>query len=123
MKKFLIIILSLFTLSACNDFTRADYKNKPNNTDGSKAAAAYITTVEGCRIYHVDGVDIMSDKLYLAKCENGAAGVTNTYRSGKTTHTDNTITEQIDTEQLKEEARQKVLDKLSDAEKEVLGVK
>lgn len=94
--------------------------------------SAKFGTVEGCDLYvvdtgynsgsTVDGVDIPSRQLWLAKCPVGSR-VEWTQRSGKSTRNyGTTTTPDPDVEEMRRQARQKALEKLTPAEREVLGM-
>lgn len=115
MKYILLLCAVVFLLSGCNE-----------NRDRNIGVADYEIQAEGCTVKYIDNPK--GYNFFIAKCP--AQSETTTYQrpSGKSNYPTATIatTEQVKNlrDQLEiAEAKEKALNKLSDVEKRLLGIK
>lgn len=105
-----LILLCVALLAGCRD-------------ESSPAFVKYEVEAEGCLIKYVDNPK--GYNFFIAKCPAESVTVTNQRPSGKSSTTDVTVTTKENLRRQLEivEAKEKALAKLTDEEKNILGVK
>jgi hypothetical protein len=122
-KNIILIIAIVFALTGCGRRTDEQAKAMINNPDIN-----FVGTYDGCEVKYIDR-GYHDQSFYIAKCGDTTTLTRNyTEKQGKSTvdRRSTVITQEIEKlqkEKATAETKEKALEKLSAAEKQVLGIK
>lgn len=116
MKYILLFVAIVFLLSGC----------KEDNRDRNVGTADYELQAEGCTVKHIDNPK--GYNFFIAKCPAASETISWQQQSGKSSYTTATVVTKEQVKNLRDqleiaEAKEKALNKLSDVEKRLLGIK